>query len=124
VGQSYGAVVEAMGNKLADVAFMGPVSYVQAHQRGCAQLLAVSVERGASVYYAGPCLHHPGRHIHHRVPARSAGGAHAFPFSLKKRSPALKKQSLKKQSKRAVCQTGSDSRQPIKALKHINSAAA
>ena len=57
VGQSYGAVVEAMCSKLADVAFMGPVSYVQAHQRGCAQLLAVSVERGESVYYAGLFAH-------------------------------------------------------------------
>lgn len=53
VGQSYGAVVEAMCGRLADIAFMGPVSYVQAHQRDCAQLLAVSVERGQSVYYAG-----------------------------------------------------------------------
>ena len=39
VGQSYGAVVEGMCNQLADVAFLGPVAYVQAHQRGCAQLL-------------------------------------------------------------------------------------
>lgn len=53
VGQSYGAVVEGMCNQLADIAFFGPVAYVQAHQRGCAQLLAVGVENGASVYYAG-----------------------------------------------------------------------
>jgi phosphonate transport system substrate-binding protein len=53
VGQTYGAVVEAMCNGLIDVAFFGPVSYVQAHQRGCAQLLAVAVEKGESVYYAG-----------------------------------------------------------------------
>ncbi|GAA4341166.1 hypothetical protein GCM10023144_41570 [Pigmentiphaga soli] len=53
VGQSYGAVVEAMCSQLADVAFFGPVSYVQANQRGCAQLLAVGVEKGQSVYYAG-----------------------------------------------------------------------
>ena len=53
VGQSYGAVVEGMCNQLADIAFFGPVSYVQAHERGCAQLLAVGVEKGASVYYAG-----------------------------------------------------------------------
>ncbi|OVZ57441.1 phosphonate ABC transporter substrate-binding protein [Pigmentiphaga sp. NML080357] len=53
VGQSYGAVVEAMCNQLADVAFFGPVAYVQAHRRGCAQLLAVGVEKGESVYYAG-----------------------------------------------------------------------
>jgi phosphonate transport system substrate-binding protein len=53
VGQSYGAVVEGMCNQLADIAFFGPVAYVQAHKRGCAQLLAVGVEKGESVYYAG-----------------------------------------------------------------------
>lgn len=53
VGQSYGAVVEAMCNNLVEVAFFGPVAYVQAHGRGCAQLLAVAVEKGESVYYAG-----------------------------------------------------------------------
>jgi len=53
VGQSYGAVVEAMCNNLVEIAFFGPVAYVQAHARGCAQLLAVAVEKGESVYYAG-----------------------------------------------------------------------
>lgn len=53
VGQSYGAVVEAMCNGLIEVAFYGPVAYVQAHKRGCAQLLAVAVENGESVYFAG-----------------------------------------------------------------------
>lgn len=53
VGQSYGAVVEGMCQQLADIAFFGPVSYVQANKRGCAQLLAVGVQKGASVYYAG-----------------------------------------------------------------------
>lgn len=53
VGQTYGAVVEAMCNGLVEVAFFGPVSYVQANKRGCAQLLAVAVENGESVYYAG-----------------------------------------------------------------------
>ncbi|WP_296598692.1 phosphate/phosphite/phosphonate ABC transporter substrate-binding protein [Phenylobacterium sp.] len=53
VGQSYNAVVEAMCNGAADVAFFGPVAYVQAHKRGCAELLAVSVESGRSTYYAG-----------------------------------------------------------------------
>ncbi|WP_119459647.1 phosphate/phosphite/phosphonate ABC transporter substrate-binding protein [Rhodospirillaceae bacterium SYSU D60014] len=53
VGQSYGAVVEAMCNQLADIAFFGPVSYIQANERGCAQLLAVAVQKGESVYYAG-----------------------------------------------------------------------
>lgn len=53
VAQSYGAVVEAMCNHTADIAFFGPVTYVQAHDRGCAQLLAVAVEKGQSIYYAG-----------------------------------------------------------------------
>lgn len=53
VGQSYNAVVEAMCNRSADIAFFGPVAYVQAHKRGCAQLLAVAVENGKSTYYAG-----------------------------------------------------------------------
>jgi len=53
VGQSYGAVIEAMSNHLADVAFLGPVSYVQARRRNAAELLAVAVENGESVYYAG-----------------------------------------------------------------------
>ena len=53
VGQSYNAVVEAMCNGSADIAFFGPVAYVEAHQRGCAELLAVAVEKGRSTYYAG-----------------------------------------------------------------------
>jgi phosphonate transport system substrate-binding protein len=53
VGQSYGAVVEAMCGGAADIAFVGPVSYLQARQRGCAELLAVAVEEGKSDYYAG-----------------------------------------------------------------------
>ena len=53
VGQSYGAVVEGMCNQLAEIAFLGPVSYVQAHDRDCAQLLAVGVQKGESIYYAG-----------------------------------------------------------------------
>src|SRR5215475_14397781 len=53
VGQSYAAVVEAMCGGSADVAFVGPVTYIQASQRGCAELLAVAVEKGESTYYAG-----------------------------------------------------------------------
>jgi len=53
VGQSYGAVVEGMCNQLADIAFLGPVSYIQAKDRGCAELLAVGVSKGESIYYAG-----------------------------------------------------------------------
>lgn len=53
VAQSYGAVVEAMCNGTADIAFVGPVTYLQARERGCAELLAVAVEDKQSVYYAG-----------------------------------------------------------------------
>lgn len=53
VGQSYGAVVEGMANHLADIAFFGPVTFLQARERGGAELLAVAVEKGQSVYYAG-----------------------------------------------------------------------
>ena len=41
VAQSYGAVVEGMCNGAADIAFVGPVTYLQAKDRGCAELLAV-----------------------------------------------------------------------------------
>jgi phosphonate transport system substrate-binding protein len=53
VGQSYGAVVEAMANGQVDVGFFGPVSYLQAKKRAGAELLAVSVEHGSSTYYSG-----------------------------------------------------------------------
>ncbi len=53
VAQSYGAVVEALCNGTADIAFVGPVTYLQASERDCAELLAVAVENGQSVYFAG-----------------------------------------------------------------------
>jgi phosphonate transport system substrate-binding protein len=53
VGQSYGAVVEAMCNGAADIAWYGPASYLQARGRGCAELLALAVRNGESVYYSG-----------------------------------------------------------------------
>lgn len=53
VGQSYGAVIEAISSNLVDIAWFGPVAYVQARERGAAELLAVSVSNGDSVYYAG-----------------------------------------------------------------------
>ncbi|MDX3904889.1 MAG: phosphate/phosphite/phosphonate ABC transporter substrate-binding protein [Pigmentiphaga sp.] len=53
VGQSYAAVVEAMCNGAADIAWYGPASYLQAKGRGCAELLALAVNRGESVYYSG-----------------------------------------------------------------------
>lgn len=52
VAQSYNAVVEGMAAGQVDVAFFGPVSYMQAKKRNAAQLLAVAVEKGESVYYA------------------------------------------------------------------------
>ena len=53
VGQSYGSVVEAMCNGAADIAWYGPASYLQAKARGCAELLALAVRNGESVYYSG-----------------------------------------------------------------------
>lgn len=53
VGQSYGAAVEAMCSRVADIAFFGAVTFTQAHRRGCAELLALAVEKGQSVYYSG-----------------------------------------------------------------------
>jgi phosphonate transport system substrate-binding protein len=53
VGQSYGAVVEAMCNGAADIAWFGPASYLQARNRGCAELLAMAVKHDQSVYYSG-----------------------------------------------------------------------
>lgn len=53
VAQSYGAVVEALCNGSADIAFVGPVTYLQAKERDCAELLAVAVEDGQSVYFSG-----------------------------------------------------------------------
>lgn len=50
--QSYSAVVEAMCNGTADIAFVGPVTFLQARKRGCAEMLAVSVTAGRSYYYA------------------------------------------------------------------------
>jgi phosphonate transport system substrate-binding protein len=53
VGQSYSAVIEAMCNGAADIAFYGPSSYLQAKARGCSELLALAVRNGESVYYSG-----------------------------------------------------------------------
>lgn len=52
VGQSYSAVVEALCNGSADIAFVGPATYIQANQRNCAELLAVGVEKGQPSYYS------------------------------------------------------------------------
>lgn len=53
VGQNYSAVVEAMCAGAADIAWYGPVTYLQARGRGCAELLALAVRHGDSVYYSG-----------------------------------------------------------------------
>ena len=37
----------------ADIAWYGPASYLQAKGRGCAELLALAVRHGDSVYYSG-----------------------------------------------------------------------
>jgi phosphonate transport system substrate-binding protein len=52
VAQSYGAVVQAMCSNAADIAFVGPVIYLQASKRHCAELLGVAVKSGTSVYHA------------------------------------------------------------------------
>ena len=53
VGQSYGSVIEAICSDVVEIAWFGPASYLPAQQRGCAELLAVDVNHGASVYYSG-----------------------------------------------------------------------
>lgn len=53
VGQSYSAVIAAMCGGAADIAWYGPASYLQAKARGCAELLALAVRNGESVYYSG-----------------------------------------------------------------------
>ena len=53
VGQSYSAVVEGICSGLADFAWFGPVTYLQAKDKGCVELLAVEVRKGSSVYYSG-----------------------------------------------------------------------
>ena len=53
VGQSYGTVIEAMCSGAADIAWFGPASYLPARARGCAELLALAVSKGQSVYYSG-----------------------------------------------------------------------
>ena len=53
VGDSYAAVIEAMKRDLVELAWLGPVSYVLARAAGAAELLAVSVTDGESVYHAG-----------------------------------------------------------------------
>jgi phosphonate transport system substrate-binding protein len=53
VGDSYAAVVEALKAKHVDIAWLGPVAYVQAHAAGAAEMLGVAVSNGESAYYSG-----------------------------------------------------------------------
>lgn len=53
VGQSYSAVIEAMANGQADVAYFGTVSFLTARERGPVELLAISVIEGDYYYYSG-----------------------------------------------------------------------
>ncbi|MBC7779352.1 MAG: phosphate/phosphite/phosphonate ABC transporter substrate-binding protein [Proteobacteria bacterium] len=53
VAQSYAAATEAMCTGVAEIGWFGAVSYLQTRSRGCAELLAVDVLDGESVYYAG-----------------------------------------------------------------------
>ncbi|MBC8318341.1 MAG: phosphate/phosphite/phosphonate ABC transporter substrate-binding protein [Desulfobulbaceae bacterium] len=52
-GSSYGAVVEGMCNDQAEIAWFGPVTFGEAHEMCGAELLAVDVKKGKSVYYSG-----------------------------------------------------------------------
>ena len=52
-GQSYAAVIEGMCAGLTDIAWFGPASYIEARDRGCAELLAVEERNGSSTYFAG-----------------------------------------------------------------------
>jgi phosphonate transport system substrate-binding protein len=53
VGQSYSAVIEGMCAGHADIAWFGPVSYLEARDRGCAELLGIEERDGSTSYYAG-----------------------------------------------------------------------
>ncbi len=53
VGQSYSAVVEGMAGGLVELAWFGPASYLQAKERGAAELLAVAEKDGGIGYYSG-----------------------------------------------------------------------
>lgn len=52
-GSSYGAVVQGMCNDQAEIAWFGPVTFAEAHELCGAELLAVDVVKGESVYYSG-----------------------------------------------------------------------
>ncbi len=53
VGTSYEAVVAEMIEGNIDIAYFGPLTYYQARTAGAAEILAVGVNQGKSVYYSG-----------------------------------------------------------------------
>ncbi|MCC5787560.1 MAG: phosphate/phosphite/phosphonate ABC transporter substrate-binding protein [Phycisphaerales bacterium] len=53
VGDSYAAVIESMATGRVELAFFGPMSFMQARRRGAAELLAVAETEGLSLYHAG-----------------------------------------------------------------------
>lgn len=53
LGDSYAAVVQGMCGNQADIGWYGPVAFAQAHDMCGAELLAVDVKKGSSVYYSG-----------------------------------------------------------------------
>jgi len=52
-GQSYAAVIESMCTGLAEIAWFGPMSSIEARERGCAELLAMEERDGSATYFAG-----------------------------------------------------------------------
>jgi len=52
-GESYAAVVKGLCSNQADIAWYGPVTFGQAHKMCGAELLALDVKKGESVYYSG-----------------------------------------------------------------------
>ncbi|GAB4276504.1 MAG: hypothetical protein Kow0013_30200 [Pararhodobacter sp.] len=53
VGQTYATVIEAICSDVVEIAWFGAASYLPANERGCAELLAVDVHKGASTYFSG-----------------------------------------------------------------------
>lgn len=50
--QSYGAAVQALCSGSADIAFLGPASFLAGRERGCVELLAMGVRQGQALYYS------------------------------------------------------------------------
>lgn len=50
--QSYAAAVQALCSGTADIAFLGPASFLVGRERGCVELLAVGVRQGQATYYS------------------------------------------------------------------------